>query len=224
MTGLGKEQIIEALRQRIITMELEPGSHLDESVLAQSYGVSRTPLRDVFRQLAGEGYIEVRDKRGAYVAPLNHSTLRSFFQTAPMVYAAMGRLAAENHRPEQLELLRACQDRFRHAVKTCDLAAQVTENDQFHALIGEMAANLYLLPSYRRLLIDHARIGQTSWSGGASQEEVAASCRHHDEFIQRIEDGDAEGMVALTLEHWELSRQHIDSYVRPDPLPLMNIA
>ncbi len=205
-------------------MELEPGSHLDESVLALSYGVSRTPLRDVFRQLAGEGYIEVRDKRGAYVAPLNHSTLRSFFQTAPMIYAAVGRLAAENHRPDQLTLLRACQDRFRHAVKIQDLAGQVTENDQFHALIGEMAANLYLMPSYRRLLIDHARIGQTFWSGGASQEEVAASCRHHDEFIKRIEQRDAEGMVALTLEHWELSRRHIDAYVRPDPLPLMQIA
>ncbi len=224
MTNLSKEQIVEDLRQRIITMDLEPGGHLDESTLAQAYGVSRTPLRDVFRQLAGEGYIEVRDKRGAYVAPLNHSTLRSFFQTAPLIYATVGRLAAENYRAEQLELLQACQERFRLAVKTGDLAGRVTENDQFHALIGEMAGNVYLIPSYRRLLIDHARIGQTFWSGGASQEDVAASCRHHDSFIERLIERDAEGMVAVTLEHWELSRRHMDAYVRPDPLPLMQSA
>ena len=58
--------------------------------------VPRTPLREVFRLLAGEGYIQIRDNRGTIVSPMSHRTLRDFFMTAPLIYASVARLAARN--------------------------------------------------------------------------------------------------------------------------------
>ena len=49
-----KTQCIEDLRRRVLTEALEPGVYLDETELSEIYGISRPPLREVLRQLAGE--------------------------------------------------------------------------------------------------------------------------------------------------------------------------
>ncbi|MFK7752988.1 MAG: GntR family transcriptional regulator [Sedimentitalea sp.] len=47
------------LRARILTQDLPPGSDLDEASLAEEYGISRTPLREVLHRLAGGGFVRL---------------------------------------------------------------------------------------------------------------------------------------------------------------------
>lgn len=222
MSKSAKARLSEDLRRQVLTLELEPGAPLDETRLSTQYGLSRTPLREVFRQLAGEGYLEIRDNRGTIVSPMDHRALRDFFQTAPMIYAAVGRLAARNATPEGVAALAEVQAGFREAVARGDAEGMVIRNDRFHRRIGELAANRYLAPSLDRLLIDHARIGQTFWRARdpGMRARVAAAADQHDRFIELIRAGEEEAVVALTLEHWALSRDHMEMFVRPEPLPI----
>lgn len=223
MTGpSNKERLHADLKRKILTLELEPGAHLDETTLSTEYGISRTPLRDVFRQLAGEGYIQIRDNRGTIVSPMSHKSMRDFFLTAPLIYASVARLAAENARPGQISELRGVQARFRKAVAAGSVDDMVFWNDRFHFVMGLMADNQYLMPSLQRLLIDHARIGQTFWRARNAdmRGRIEAAADQHDRFIEVIEAGDAEAAVALTMDHWSLSRDHMEMFVRPDPLPI----
>ena len=50
----GKTALYETLKRQILTLELPPDDDLDEARLSEEYGISRTPVRDVLRQLAGE--------------------------------------------------------------------------------------------------------------------------------------------------------------------------
>ncbi|WP_210529561.1 GntR family transcriptional regulator [Rubellimicrobium arenae] len=217
-----KANCAEDLRRRILTQELEPGSTLDETELAAAYEMSRPPLRETLRQLAGEGYVVLRENRAAQVAPMSHKSLRNFFVVAPMIYSAVSRLAALHATRAQVDRLRALQAQFRAAIREGDTAGRALTNERFHALIGEMADNEYLLPSLRRLLIDHTRIGMTFYSSRnrslASRQEVAAD--QHDQFIDLIEAGDADGAAALAIAHWELSRAEIESFVTPPGLDI----
>ena len=217
-----KTHCLEDLRRRILTQELEPGSLLDETELAAAYDISRPPLREALRQLAGEGYVVLRENRAAQVAPMSHKTLRNFFVAAPMIYSAVSRLAALHATPAQIMRLKDAQVLFRVAIRDGDTAGRALMNERFHALIGEMADNEYLLPSLRRLLIDHTRIGMTFYSPRnrtlAAQREVAAD--QHDQFINLIEAGDADGTAALAIAHWELSRAEIESFVTPAGLDI----
>lgn len=217
-----KEDLYNDLKRQILTMELEPGSSLDETRLSEQYEISRTPLRDVFRRLAGEGYLEIINNRGAMVSSMNHKTVRNFFLTAPMLYAAIGRLAAENASSSQIDEMSQAQDKFRQAVTKQDSEGMVFWNDRFHNLMGQMADNPYLKPSYERLLIDHGRISQTFYRPRNDEMEhnLNQSVEHHDAMIQSIKKGDSEEMVALICEHWELSSEHMAMFIRPDPLPL----
>ncbi len=212
-----KARCKEDLRRRILTQDFEPGSYLDESVLAEAYEISRPPLREVLNQLAGEGYVVLHKNRGAQVAPMTHKTMRNFFMAAPMIYAAVTRLAAENATEPQIMRLKDCQTLFRKSIRDGDTAERALLNQRFHDIIGEMAGNEFLTPSLRRLLIDHTRIGMSFYNprnqSMAVQREVAAD--QHDRFIDLIETGDVEGAGQLAIDHWELSRAEIESFVTP---------
>lgn len=217
-----KEWLLGRLKRRILTMELEPGANLDEAALGRECGLSRTPVRDVLRQLAGEGYIRIEENRGAFVAPMTYQTLRVFFMTAPPIYAIIAALAVENFRPAQLTELRKAQESFRRAIDAGDPERMAYYNNRFHLVMGEMADNVYLWPTLQRLLIDHARIGQTFYRSRSPQmaERMATACEHHDGFIAAVENRDAEAARRLAHEHWALSRDNIEMFVRPDPLAI----
>lgn len=216
----GKTALYEDLKRLILTMELDPDALLDESSLTAQYGLSRTPVREVFQRLAGEGYLEIVEKRGVRVIPLSHATLRNFFLVAPMIYAATGRLAVQHFKPAQLKALKETQKRFRKAVKAGDADALALENNRFHEIMGEMAANPYLQPSLGRLLIDHCRIGHTFYrpQNEDMERRLQLSADHHDAFIAAIEAHNEQAMVDLVFEHWELSRENMEMFIAPQGL------
>lgn len=216
----GKTALYETLKRQILTLDLAPDQDLDETSFSEEYGISRTPVRDVFRQLAGEGYIDIRENRGARVIPMNHSTLRDFFLVAPMIYEAVGRLAIQNFKATQLAQLSECQERFRSAMQADDAGTMVVENNRFHDIIGNMSNSVYLKPSLNKLLIDHARIGYTFFRPTTDQmrENLATSCQHHDDFLAAISARDEAAMVRLVFEHWELSRWDMHIFIMPKPL------
>ncbi|MEM9128946.1 MAG: GntR family transcriptional regulator, partial [Pseudomonadota bacterium] len=150
-----KSECLEDLRMRILTLDAAPGSDLDEASLCNEYGLSRTPMREIFQRLSGEGYIQLAQNRGAKVASMDLPVMRMFFQTAPVVYANVARLAAENRREAEIPALQSIQNEFRMAAESAASGQAALLNHSFHLKIGEMAQNPYLLPSLKRMLIDH---------------------------------------------------------------------
>ncbi len=217
---MDKPAILSDLKKRILTLELEPSSSLDEVSLSRHYQISRTPMRELLQSLAGEGYVEIVNNRGASVSAMSHTVLRDFFLIAPMIYSAVGRLAAQNAKPNQITEMRSIQEKFETAIHSGVSSDMVYWNQCFHSLMGEMAANPYLKPSYGRLLIDHARISQTFYRprNQQLQPRLHQALDHHHQMIAAIEAGDSETMALLIVDHWELSRDLVDYLVKPDSL------
>ncbi len=222
MKNSKKEDCLIDLQRRILTLHLEPGADLDEASLSSEYGLSRTPFREVLQRLAGEGYVTIASNRGAKVASMDISAMRVFFQTAPTIYAQIARLASENRTEGDLKKLREAQDRFFAAVKAKDASSAALANHTFHSTIGEMARNPYLSVCLDRLLIDHTRLGQTFYSpeNHDDLQLIEKADSQHEAMIEAIAAKDSAHATKLTLEHWDLSRDRIERYVRPDPLPL----
>lgn len=217
-----KHACMQDLQMRILSLDLEPGSDLDEATLTSHYGISRTPLREILQRLGGDGFLQLQDNKGAKVASLDWQTLRTFFQTAPLIYANVSRLAAENRRTEQLDRLKEVQLKFAKATRDGDAAESVLLNHAFHAVVGEMAQNPYLVAGLNRMLIDHTRLSQTFYRPQNTREEglVTKACDQHDAMISAIAGQEPALAVDLTLQHWDLSKDQIERFVRPDPLPL----
>ncbi len=221
MKRFSKDDCVADLRRRILSTDLSPGEDLDETALAERYGMSRTPLREVLQRLQGEGYVEMSQNRGAKVASMDIGVLRTFFQTAPMVYANVAQLACENRTTAQLDRLKDAQRVFAK-VATTNPSEAALANHSFHAIIGDMAQNPYLVASLARLQIDHTRMSQTFYRPAAPAETllVIKAIEQHDAMITAIDSRERALAIDLTLQHWDLSRDRMERFVRPDPLPV----
>lgn len=213
-----KQTLGEALRYRITTMELKPGAVLDEVILAEEFGLSRPPVREMMRQLAAEGYIELEANRSARVSGMSYQSLRNFYLAAPALYVTTTRLAAENASAGEIEELKRIQLRFRAAIASRNVIDSVFANDQFHHTIGLMAHNPYLLPSLRRLQLDHARLGKTFYQpvNTRMEQELEQAAQQHDDIIAAIERRDSHAAGILVREHLDLGRKNMAMYVTPE--------
>lgn len=220
MAITNRNEVFDDLRRRILTLELAPGGNLEEGRLSEEYGISRTPLRDILRELAGEGYVKIVGNRGASVASMNHKMLRDFFRTAPAVYSMVARLAVQNATGVKVRELKDTQRAFAKSARANRVDALVAHNERFHAILGEMADNQYLRPALGRLLIDHSRIAHTFYQRHNAEkgDRLTRAVEQHDAMIEAIEAGDEDRIVEVTLAHWELSRSQADIFVRDDPL------
>ena len=212
-----KAALGEALRRRILTMEVAPGAVLDEVAISEEFGLSRPPVRELMRQMAGEGYIELAANRPARVTSMNYHSLRDFFLIAPMIYITATKLAAEVASRQDMVGLKEIQRQFRQAAVEGDVEGRIFTNNEFHLEIGRIARNDYLMPSLTRLLIDHARIGRTFFRDDpAARGQLDVAADQHDEIIDAIERHDPEAGARITRAHLDLSRRNMAAYAAPE--------
>jgi DNA-binding GntR family transcriptional regulator len=217
-----KAPLAEILRRRILTMVLAPGAVIDEAEIGEEFGLSRSPVREVLRQMAGEGYVELEPNRPPRVTAMSYHALREFYLTGPMIYIATTRLAAEKATAQDVARLTGVQARFAQAISDGNVEERVIANNDFHLEIGIIARNDYLMPSLRRLLIDNGRIGRTFFrnSPEAMAQSEAANLQH-DQMIEAIDRHDPDAAEAVVRAHFELSRRNMALYAAPEA---MNIA
>ncbi len=100
--GTGAARIYEALRRRILNLELVPGADLDEKALASAFNISRTPLREALNRLASEQLVVISPNRGASVAPLNLTDFPAFIESLALAQSAVNAFAAMRRSDQDL--------------------------------------------------------------------------------------------------------------------------
>ncbi|MEG2559502.1 MAG: GntR family transcriptional regulator [Acinetobacter sp.] len=213
-----KALLVETLKRRIISMELAPGAVVDETLLSEEFGLSRPPVRELIRQMAAEGYLDLEANRSARVSSMSHQSLRNFFLAAPLIYISTTQLAAINATQVEIDQLKKIQASFREAIDQNNLEGRVYYNNLFHLEIGRIAENPYLLPSLERLLIDHARLGKIFYQHPNTtdmQEDLDTAVIQHDQIIDAIERHNAGEAGEIVRVHMDLSRRRMTEYVVP---------
>lgn len=155
--GSGVKLVYDLLRDEILDLVLPPGSPIDEVQLAERFKMSRTPIREALVRLASEGLIVTLPNRSTMVSNLDFLNLSPFFDALMLMYRVTTQLAAQNHRPEDLDAIRARQEEFAAAVKAQDALAMIATNAAFHSAIAEAGRNPYFNSLFSRLLDEGRR-------------------------------------------------------------------
>lgn len=198
-----KKVFIDELCRRVLSMDLAPGAALDELALVKEFGLSRPPIREVFRKIAAEGYIVLEANQAPRVTHVSDTALRDFFNAAPLVYDATMQLAARNSTPENVANLRQIQNRYRAGLDG-NFDELLYLVDELYIELGSMANNGFLIPSLRRLLIDHARLEKT-WHLNLTQHDSLRMrrivCRLHNQIVDAIEQHN-QRRVSHLVQRW----------------------
>lgn len=156
--GSGVKVVYDILRDEILDLELPPGSAIDEVQLAERFKLSRTPIREALVRLASEGLIETLPNRSTMVSNIDFLNLGAFFDAMVLMYRVTTRLAAQNHRPDDLAVIRQLHDDYAAALAARDALKMIAANADFHASIAEAGRNPYFTGLFRRLLDEGRRI------------------------------------------------------------------
>ncbi len=139
------------LREMILSGEINSGMQIEERVLAEEMGVSRTPLREAIGQLSNEGIIEYRPYRGNFVRTFTAKQVNDLFHVRKALEVLAIRLAIPKISQEHIEQIRVILDDVQAALDTSDLDAYGEADRRFHDAIAAITINETLQESLDRL-------------------------------------------------------------------------
>jgi DNA-binding GntR family transcriptional regulator len=192
------DQLREKIEEQIATGALQPGSSLDEATLVEQHGVSRTPVREALIQLAAEGLIEIRPRRGAVVTSIGPARLMEMFEVMAELEAMCGRLAARRMSDEQRNALMAAHEACEEARAKDDSDAYFYCNEQFHSTIYAGSQNLFLIEQTTQL---QRRLRPYRRLQLRVRNRMGVSFKEHLSVVQAITAGDADATENALRSH-----------------------
>lgn len=199
--GMGVRFAYETLRDEILTLALSPGALLDETTLADRFGMSRSPVREALIRLAGEELVVTLANRSTIVAPIDIQSFPKYVEALDIAQRMNTRLAAELRTNSDLTKIGKQQKAFVAAVKTGNHLAMSEANRAFHMAIAEAGRNLYLASFYNRLLNQGRRMLHLHFDFIEREQGGYLLTDEHDEMLDAIRDGDIERADRLAHSH-----------------------
>lgn len=191
-------QLHNALRERVISLELKPGQYLSRSEISEAYGVSQTPVRDALLKLEEEGLIVTYPQSKTEVSKINvEHALETQFLRLSIELEITRRLAQAADR--------GVIDKISHILKAQDLAFRSGDLDTFARLDHEFHLSLYIAAGVQNLhnVID-ARSGHIDRLRNLNLPDPGKSrsiLDWHNRIFEAIKAGDAAETEHAVREH-----------------------
>jgi DNA-binding GntR family transcriptional regulator len=192
------QQVADLLRQRIYDRDLEPGARLEEEALAGDLGVSRTPVREALRLLAAQGLVEVRARRGCFVASLTVQDQKDIFPIMARLEGWIAHQVATSASDQDLARIGTLHAELERYAASGNTDRYWEANYVFHVALQELAGNRWLqsiLDDLRRKL-NLARHRSLKLPG-----RLRGSLSEHRALVKALLKRDAERSESLMRTH-----------------------
>ena len=200
------DQVENELRRLILTLELEPGSAVSESMLMQRFGWGRTPLREAFQRLAEQSLLRIIPQHGAVITPLAVFDFIEMMDAMSMVIGSAASLACRRLSEEQFARLEEIVSQAEAAAAKNDFVSLTNLDYDFHRILAEGTGNRYLSRYLLHLHQVATRFNYAAWlRDGHTGESLGEHRRIVDVFRQR----DPAQAKTVMLEHIEGARQRV---------------
>ncbi len=191
-------KVADVLRDKITYGELAPGMRLTERVLCEELNVSRTPLREALKTLAGEGLVELLQNRGAMVTPMTLADTAQTFEVLSVLEGFAGELACSRANSTDVEGLRELHERMRACHKRGDREGYFELNQAIHARLFLLSGNPVLAATHDKL---NLRLRRARYFANVSQSRWDRAMQEHDQIIDALEAGNGKRLRVLMEEH-----------------------
>jgi DNA-binding GntR family transcriptional regulator len=180
----------------IISGDLAPGLKVNEAHLAESLGISRTPLREALRGLQIEGLIRSEHNRGFWITDLDSKEVQELY---PIVWTLEGLAMKDGWRVLKagVEKLREANARFRSEAENPRQAA--TTDEEFHSLLISCSPNRRLATM---LVTEKAKIRRYEALYMEDSSLVSVSSEQHEQIIQEIAHGEQSRAIEALESNW----------------------
>jgi len=193
------EIVASRVRQAIIDGEFALGQMISEETLAESFGVSRTPVRDALTLLQTTGLVEIRPKRGSFVFQPTEQDVQSICDFRVMLEVQAAQCGHALDHGALVGALQAVYDEMLLATRADDDVRYGRADSQFHEALFAHCGNPYLGDAYGLVAgkISALRTAMSRQFFDAREVSLA----EHRQVVALIDAADFDGLRALLQEH-----------------------
>lgn len=186
------EQTYEVVKEAIMSGKFPQGNWLSEDELTEALGVSRTPVREAFKQLQAEGLIEIFPRKGAYIVPLTDRDIINLFEVREVLETAFFMRSGKNIRNDKLlrfqeKFMEAEQEIHRVSKNPELLEAKWREylkvDRAFHDELVRAAENPYWLKLYFNI---RDRMQVFGFRMGHMPEQIWSLSKQHNAILEAL--------------------------------------
>jgi DNA-binding GntR family transcriptional regulator len=192
------EHVFESLKQAINQGNITAGEWLVESHIAETLGISRTPVREAIHKLEREALIERQPRGGFTVLGLNRSDIEETFGIRSVLEGYAARLAAQKHKKKELEALEKKIREFQKALDRKKMNELTAINTEFHDLLYALSKSPKLISIINSLRDQIYRFRKMNLK---EEKFAATSNQDHIQMLKSIRNRNAESAERLTREH-----------------------
>lgn len=207
-----KTEILQDLRQKVLQEHFPQGQALVERELCETYGVSRTPIREVLWSLVVDGIVEQRPARGFFVRKLDWEKIFEIFQAREAVEGMAARLASKRSEKESLLRLEKLRTELQDIDITQDSEAGARIGRLMHHEIIQAASNQLLTEIYEKLGYLSALTTNIAKKSVHTESESKV---HHLAIMDAIITGDVENSEYYMREHLRVTCRNVIQMLYP---------
>lgn len=222
--GMGLRLAYETLYTEILSLDLAPGQLLDETSLADRFGMSRSPVREALIRLAAEDLVVMLPNRSTIVAPIDVQGFPRYVEALDLAQRANTRLAAEMRTEADLDLIASRQRAFEQAVAQGNHLQMSGANKDFHMAIAKAGRNPYLASFYERLLDQGRRMLHLHFDYIERTRDGYLLTDEHAEMLEAIRAKDVARADALAHAHTRQFRNNFFDFMSQNGTGNMSIA
>ena len=189
-----REKIVETIRNAIVNGQLPAGTRVAEPDLADKFGISRTPIREAFRQLESEGFITVIPRKGAVVASLSAKDVSDFYDLKALLEGYAARAAVSVITEKDLARMETVNRQIENAAARKEVRKVLALHNEFHDIFLKACGNEKLHSIVQNLVMQFQRFRLILAMPG----RIEGILQQHREIIEafRRKDGElAESLV-----------------------------
>jgi DNA-binding GntR family transcriptional regulator len=191
-------QVVQALRKAILRGRFVPGDRLVEKDLCELTGVSRTSIREAFRQLESEGIIDNIPNRGPVVATLSRAQAKEVYEVRQALEALAAKLFALNATEKQVEELGKATETLASAYRSGDVNEILSAKDVFYGVLYSGCGNAV---APQMLTILNARINLLRRVSLSASGRLEKSLREMRRLMAAIRKRDGDAAWSAASDH-----------------------
>jgi DNA-binding GntR family transcriptional regulator len=202
------ERAYLALRDRIVTLRLPPGSVLREDELMRELGIGRTPLREAVKRLTLENLVAVRPRRGTFVTDVHPADIAALTEVRVELEGYAAQLAAERLDADERRVVRALIDELAELGRQGDQDGLMRLDQRVHRITWAAARNAYLVDTLERCFT----LSQRIWYVVLDRMPTLRTTVHRQtRFLEALLDGDPVAARALMRDHVLAFQRDVDA-------------
>lgn len=192
------DRIRNVLTDEIASGALAAGATIDEQQIAEQFGASRTPVREALRQLALNGLVEVRPRRGVVVTPITPERIMEMFEATAEFEALCVRMATHRITPLELSTLMDLHHQAAPAARAGDYDVYDGFNRAFHETLYRSTRNGFLA---EQALAIRTRLSAFRRTQLRHESRIHRSHLEHGEILAAVTEGDGEAAAKRMRAH-----------------------